>query len=461
MRKTFLDRRIPSFLVLLLLAISIGMVSWYGQNNTAINSRAAAGEAPKNIQISNITNTSFTVSYTTDDEIISILAYGQNENLGQVRLDDRDQQLGKATSHRAHYVTLSSLSKGTKYFFTIQSGSSTFLNNGQPYEVTTRNEPFKDQAQQRYVVSGSAHLPDGNIPLGGIVYLSTVTASSSTQLSVLLQPDGSYSFKDLRALSSVGDESVLKLIITNGSLESHASVLTRYANPVPLITLSKDYDFSLASDLGTLTPIASTSGFPLKSTEIASGPAILTPTNAEKFKDSQPLFQGTAVPGETVDITIESDALTQTSIQADNFGNWQFRPTTPLAPGEHVITIVTKGVDGVLRTIKRSFTVYAEGSQFTEPSASPVQTQTPTPTILITVEPTVTPTSIPTPTAMPTLTIEPTTMPTAIPTPTLSQTITPIVIAPTVAPTGSSDIFVGGIATVLFIAGGFMLFFLL
>ena len=461
MRKTFLDRRIPSFLVLLLLTISVGMVSWYGQNHTAINSSAAPTDAPKNIQISNINDTSFTVSYTTDDETISTLSYGQDDKLGQVRFDDRDRQSGKAASHRVHYVTLSGLSRGTKYFFAIQSGSSTFLNNGQPYEATTGDAPFNSQSQQAYVVVGSAHLPDGNIPLEGIAYLSTTAASLSAQLSVLLQPDGSYSFKDLRALSLVGDESILRLTVTNGGLESHASVLTKYANPVPLITLSKDYDFSLASNFGEPNPIASVSGFPLKSTEIASGPEILTPTNAEKFKDAQPLFQGTAVPGETVEITIESDQEIQTSIQADKLGNWQFRPTTPLAPGEHVITIVTKGANGVLQTLKRSFTVYAEGSQFTEPSVSPVQTQTPTPTILVTVAPTVTPTSIPTPTSMPTLTIALTTMPTAIPTPTLSQAITPMVIAPTVAPTGSSDIFVGGIATILFIAGGFMLFFLL
>jgi hypothetical protein len=462
MKKTFLDRRIPSFIGLLFLAISVGMVSWYGQQFTKIFTRAAGGETPKNIQISNITDTSFTVSYITDYETISTLGYGKDKNLVQIALDDRDRQSGKATSHHVHYFTLSGLSPGSKYFFAIQSGSSTSLNNGQAFEATTRNAPFEDRSQQAYVVNGSAHLPDGNIPLEGIAYLSAATASPSAQLSVLLQPDGSYSFKDLRAFAPLADESLLKLAVTNGSLESHVSVLTKYTNSVPLITLSKDYDFSLiSSNSGEVTSVASVSGFPLRPIEIASGPAILTPKDAEKFKDAQPLFQGTAVPGETVNITIQSNQEMQTTVQADNFGNWQFRPTSPLSPGEHTITIVTKNVDGILQTIKRSFTVYAEGSQFTD-AISP--TQTPTPTILITVAPSVilppipiTSTPTPTPTTMPTLTAVPTT----IPTPILSQPIMPTVTAAPMQPTGSSDIIVGGIvAIVLFIAGGFVLFFL-
>lgn len=466
MRKTFLDKRIPSFLGLLFLAISIGMVSWYGQNYTETLTRAAAGEMPKNVQVSNITDSSFTVSYTTDDATISTLGYGTDESLLQVALDDRDKALNKTSSHRIHYFTFSGLSSGTKYFFGIQSGSSTFLNNGKPYEVTTKVVPLNDQPNQGYTVTGSAHLLDGNIPIEGIAYLSKVdafqdpTASQAAQLSVLLLPDGSYSFKDLRAFSPIGDTSELKLTVTNGSLESNVSVLAKYANPVPLISLSKDYDFRVASSSAELTPSLAVSGFPLGPTEVASEPAILTPKDAEKFKDAQPLFKGTAIPGGKVEITIQSEQQISMSVQADNFGSWQFRPTVPLDPGEHIITIITQDADGILRTIKRSFTVYAEGSQFADPLVSPVQTPSPT-----TAKPTTIPTS---PTSVPTTPITPTVMPTMTATPTATliptlpqSSITPVAVAPTVAPAGSSTVIVGGIvAVVLFIVGGFMLFFL-
>lgn len=477
MKKKFWDKRIPSFLGLLFLAISVGMVSWFGKSYTELRSKASMGETPKNVQISNITDTSFTVSYVTSERAGGGISYGRDKQFGQVGLDERDQQIGKSSARWIHYVTISQLDPGTKYYFAIQSGTKVFLNNNQPYEVTTASTSnaaslSTTSPNQEKVVAGSVYLPDGSIPMEGIVYISTASMAASQLLSGLLKPGGSYNIP----ISSIilNNDTILQIIIQNGSYKSRVSVKAAHTNPVPPVMLSKDYDFTIdtydtsvenftasesatASPSGTLSPGAPVQGFPLFSSKVASEPAILTPKDAEKFIDQQPLFKGTAFPNATVEIIIESPQEIQTSVQADNFGNWQFRPTTPLSPGQHVVTILTLDASGVLRSIKRSFTVFAQGSQFTEPSISPIFSPTPTASA------SPTPLVLPTPTTLPTATPTPTLAPTFVLTPTLLQTITPVITvqptSPSIPPSGSSSLFIGGLLAVLSITAGFVLFF--
>lgn len=473
MRKTFWDKRIPSLLGILFLAISVGMVSWFGKNYTELRSKASTGGTPKNVQISNITDTSFTVSYTTDEKTIGTIAYGKDQNLGQVGLDDRDKQEGKTNAYQVHFVTLSNLDPHTKYYFAIQSGATAFLNVNQPYETTTASS-LTESLPNHPAVAGTVVLPDGSIPNEGIVSIST---DNSQVVSTLLKADGTYLLpvtslrtKDLTTYFPFDSNTIFHMTVLNASAQSLVSVLALHTNPVPLITLSKDYDFTTntslsfsnftatesgtASQSGTLSP-APTFGFPLLSTQTASGPAILTPKTDAKFTDQQPLFQGTAIPEATVKITIESTQEIQTSIQADNFGNWQFRPSAPLAPGQHTITIVSKDANGILQSIKRSFTVYAEGSQFTEPSVSPT---IPAPTVTVAATPTVTPSPTVVPTATPIL--SPTIIsPSTSLSPTVAISTTPSPTSPPLPRSGNSTLFVAGFVALLSIAAGFMLFF--
>lgn len=431
MKKKFLDRRIPSIVGLFFLAAFLIATVWFGENYTQFLSRASGGDIPKNIQISNITDTSFTVSYTTDERINGMIIYGLNISMGQVALDDREQTTKKSSEHRTHYFTISDLIPGTKYYFAIQSGGKNFLNNKQPYEATTlvsENSLF-ETTLNKVSVSGNVNLPDGSVPIEGIAYLSEITGQL---ISSVFRQDGTYKLEP-----PVKPNTVLTIVLTNGLEVSHVSVAAANSNSIPVVTLSKDYDF-IASSSGILQQ-AMKVDFPLFSSKIASSPGIFTPKNAEKFIDAQPVFKGTALPKAVVNVTIESEQKIQTSIEADNQGNWQFRPGVPLDPGQHIITIVTRDVSGIERIFKRSFTVFAAGSQFTEPSISPTIAATPTPTGGVT--PTLAPASpTPTLTLVPTVSLRPTTTP-----------ITP----------GSSSLFLGATLTMLLITGGFMLFFFL
>lgn len=472
MKKKFWDKRIPSLLGLFFLAMSIGLLSWLGKNYTEFRSKASEGEAPGSVQISNIADTSFTVSYTTQDQVIGIINYGRDKKFGQVALDDRDKKTSKSSARQVHYITVSHLDPDTKYYFTIQSGSIEFLNNNQPYEITTGihlSQNIPDQAP----INGSVHLQDGITSMDGIVYLST---SASQLLSALLKNDGTYLLPvnslrttDLKNYTVLKDNTILQLIIKNAGSQSRVLVNVVNAYSIPLIILSKDYDFTMntptaniiASQSANVSLDASSSGFPVFSSNISSEAAILTPKEAENFIDQQPLFRGTASsPYALVVITIESAERIRTSVEADSFGNWEFRPASPLSPGAHTIIINTLNASGIQQKITRSFTVFAEGSQFTEPSVSPLFS--PTPTIPISPTPSI---IKPTPTIIPTLIVLPTITPTSpiiTPTTVVLQTITPTSSPiPSISPPGNSLFLIGGALAALSITAGFMLFFLL
>ena len=142
---------------------------------------------------------------------------------------------------------------------------------------------------------------------------------------------------------------------------------------------------------------------------------------------------------------------------SDNNGSWSFRPSVPLSPGEHTITIETQDNFGILKTISQKFTVFASGAQVAEsatPSATPAITITPTTTQAIT------PTVFISPSATPLITQIPTIAPTVVVT--IPPTIPPITIPITTpAPPGSSSsLILTSISIILIFTGSVLLFLL-
>ncbi len=484
MRDSIWNKRIPTVLGLVVLSLSVVTISWLGENKILFGGKAAGGNIPKNVEITNSTDTAFTVSFTTPERSIASIAYGETSSYGNVMIDDNDKTIGTPLSHHVHSITLTKLKPQTKYYFAIISDGTTFTNTTGPYEMTTGKTLTVASPNSPSIV-GKVLLPGGDIPSEGIVYAST---SASQILSLILRQDGSFILplnllrtNDLSSYVKLTPKTIVNFTITNGINTSNVKVLSGGANPIPPITLSNDYDFSISTEAlvvpsqsAEISPIFS--AFPATYEKTSSTPQIITPKAEQQFKDQQPMFQGTAIPNATVQIVIHSTDPISTTVTADKNGNWTFRPTTPLSPGNHIITIITRDALGALKTISQNFTVYAQGSQFTQPSVSPVApTTTPLPTATLTPTPTRTQpiNTTPTPVASisPTLSMNPTISVTAIPTPTstVAPTPTPILLAVSVSPTitqaplpnpGSSSIVIGLVFTGLSIGTGLMLFFL-
>jgi Purple acid Phosphatase, N-terminal domain/Bacterial Ig-like domain len=500
-RNSIFDKRMPTLLGLLFLSFSVGLITWFVGNITQPSGRAAEDETPKQIQISNITDNSFNISFVTDIKVPSAVAYGTTNEFGPIALDDRDKEAGTSTSRQLHYITLTNLSPDTKYYFAIRSGSKAFLNGDAPYEVTTA-PVHEDSTSSQPQLKGTINLEDGTIPLEGIIYISTAASANtpnSQTLSALSQVDGSYTIplntmlsKDLGSYFEFKQDTVLSMIIRSTSAESTVSLLASQTNPVPLITLGKNYDFTInttlptdnltasssatASDSANMTQGPAITEFPTFNTEVASGPAILIPEDGQEFTDAQPQFEGTAIPNSSVEIIIESGENIVNTVQSDDLGNWIYKPDSPITPGEHIITLNARNSAGVMQTIKRTFVVHADGSQFNEPSIEPIDGQptfTPTPTIdPATLTPTDTPTPSPTEelTPTPNLTLTMAASLSLTPASSISGELTVVPITssdsssqPTNAPvpaSGNTPLFIVGFITVLSVAGSIMFFFL-
>lgn len=477
-KNTFLEKPLPRFFGLFILLTSIGVIFWLSRNVVIFNTRAALGNAPKDIQITNITADSFTVSYLTDEPVNGTLSYGPDATMQQVAFDTRDRE--GINPHSIHSITVSDLEPNTKYSFAITSGDGTFQNNESPFEITTAQASADqdDSPNQGLTITGQVIIDDDSSG-EALVYISSIETQT---ISTLVSGDGSFEInidnilnKDLTGIAEIGPNTSFEIRATNGNLSSTASFLIDQADPLPPITLSQDYDFAGGFKAATTaSESAETTPFPVPSDAVDSVPAILTPNADETFNDQQPLFRGRAAPESDVEILIESSHQITATIQADENGLWEFRPDTPLAPGEHTITVTASANDGLLETLSRPFTVFAQGSQFVEPSISPTPTTeptateapSPTPTVSEpTTTPTTAPTANPTPTATTAPTIEPTVSPTAIIILPTTEATTPSptsqITVPPVPDVGGSALIAGMVGIIMAIGIGGLLFLLL
>lgn len=438
-------KRLPSYMGFLVLLVALGVTVLLSRNTLIFVSKATVGSQPKNIQISNVAADHFTISYTTDALATGTVGYGSDANTTGIALDDRDKEASAPAEHQVHFITIDKLTPATTYYYIIQSGDQRADANGQPFQVQTA--PASTAASTTpSTLSGTVAMDDNSVPTEGLVY---VTSDGVQQLAALIKQDGSYQIPltDIRnsAFSdnaNLQPSTVLQLQAMTSTEQSTAKVLNSQADQVPKIVLSQNYDFTLSPDpiSSNSAQIASNSSLPVFNTPApVSAPEITSPTDAQTYKDQKPTFTGRALPNADIDITIQSQQEITAKLQSDNTGSWQFKAPVALDPGKHTVTIKSLDASGILQTVSRSFTVYAAGSQFIEPSVSPIQVASASPTL------------------------EPS--PTASPSPTLEATPTVASASPTLppasgpmAPTGSSAIVNGLIAAVTAIGIGALLF---
>ena len=447
MKNHFWDRRIPTFLGIIFLSIAIGITTFLVKQGGLFSITATPAHDPKDVRITNITDNSFTISYFTQDNTSGVINYGDSPSLGKSVLDDKDQQSANVSSHSLHNFTVNNLIPSTKYYFSIISGQDTYTNSSGPFEIIT-GQKINDLPFDQSSITGTVLLPTSDPPKEAIIYLTT---SNAQVISALLKSDGTFtlSLNSLRnsSLSSyfkIETDAILKLLVVGDKLTSNIVLSPPQINPVPTITLSNDYDFTVS-----ISPIASSSAsnntfpsFESNTTSEAKNPQILTPQKDQNFTDTQPQFKGTAASNEEVQIVIHSDENINTKVTTDSNGNWSYRPSSPLSPGQHTITIITKDASGILRTITQSFVVFASGNQIEGASSSPTST------------PTANPTSMPKVTLIAQASLTPTNTPTVTdfeksPTPT-----------PPLPPTGNPNIITAGIVGLLLSLIGGLLFLL-
>ena len=70
MRNTIWQKRIPTLLGILFITIGIGITTYLIKTGVLFTTKAGPSEDPHNVRITNITDSSFTVSYTTANKVV-------------------------------------------------------------------------------------------------------------------------------------------------------------------------------------------------------------------------------------------------------------------------------------------------------------------------------------------------------------------------------------------------------
>lgn len=382
MKNQLFNKRIPTIFGIGLVVLGIVLTTVIVRIQTSLRSNAGASQEPQNVKVTNLSDSSFTITYQTDAAATGSVNYGKSKELGNIQLEDLPKNV--------HSITIEKLDPSTKYYLVVVSSQNTFLNNGAPFEIST-GPSISSPSAAKTAIKGKVILPDGNAPNEALVYLST---DNSQLLSTTAVKDGEFNFSlkglrtdDLSSYLEVKKDTVLKLFAVSNSLKSTVLFSGENTYSIPTITLSNDYDFTKES-----VPVASRSAQPsFPSITTKSGnlkPQILIPKKEQTLTNQKPQFQGTSLPNEIVEIIIHSDENIQTQVTADGLGNWTYRPTTNLSPGVHTITIRTRDSEGILTTIMQSFTVFAAETATPTQAITPTSIPNPTPTVILMLTPT-------------------------------------------------------------------------
>lgn len=329
---------------------------------------AAVEETPGQVKMTNITDSSFVVSWITPKSTSGYVQYGEKNNPELVVSDDRDQEKGEIGNYFTHLVTIRGLKATTKYSFRIGSGRNL-------YEVTTgvtlRNPPAADVAYGQ-VITASGDPVDGAIVylgLGGMVPQAALTKSSGSWV-IPLSTARSSDLTNFAAYDPDGER--VEVFVQAGGLGT-ATVVTTAGKTKPVAEI-------ILGTAQVMQAVNIGSKFSAQALQAASGSAqillISSPKSDERVNNQRPEIMGQGPAEAQITITVESNNVYTSKISADQNGDWSYSVPGDLEPGEHTVTI-TSVVDGVKKTIKRNFVVEAAGV-----SNVPAKTATPSAKLL-------------------------------------------------------------------------------
>ncbi|MEN8253275.1 MAG: fibronectin type III domain-containing protein [Patescibacteria group bacterium] len=367
-----LKKQFPTLLGIgiLLVALVAGIILLSG-DTSVFSPRATPQTTPKNVKISNLTDSGFTISFLTDEDTAGFVKYGTKpDDLKSQISDDRDQLSGTIGQFNTHHISLRGLQANTNYYYVLGTGSGTvFDDSGSAFSIKTLASVGSPSAAK--TVYGKVLL-NGNPAIGSMVY---ITSSGIGELSGLVKDSASWAIplsnarKADGSFAQITDSTVLNITIQgdNPTLRSTASTTVKDAQPVADIALGSNLASTTSIDSSTSTPtfddleeleeldkieeveqvtinpgglanILSEDGF--EETQVVVD--LTASSSAEIIVDSmQPTIMGEAAPEVTISVTINSETQIEQELITDSDGNFVIDLTEleqELEPGEHTVT---------------------------------------------------------------------------------------------------------------------------
>lgn len=391
-----------------MVALVIGTVAFTMQGGPSVFApRASSEETPKKVKITNVADTSFTVSFFTDGKTAGFVKYGVEEkSLKSQASDDRDQLTGNISPYNLHHITIRGLQPATTYYYVLGTGSNKeiFDNNGSPFKITTAKKAGSPPAAKTSY--GTVLEASGGPAEGSVVYL---TVEGAGEMSSLVKNSGSWAIPLSTARTADGanfaklvDEQSLTITVqgTSSNNTSTLSTTVGKSQPVATINLTGGSQVAVASPSASVTPlVASGSGntgpvanqetdLPISTPPVASGSSglgklsSLTTASSSAVasassvvdltkKDNkpivvtteQPIIKGKAPANIQVTIEVHSDTAINQTLTTDSTGAYELdiaALSENLEPGEHTITIsYLDPATNQMVTEEKTFTVQA------------------------------------------------------------------------------------------------------
>lgn len=430
---SLLKKRIPTILGLAILVVGVvAGIYLVGNDTGGFLPRASEDAVPKQVRITNITDTGFTVSFITDEVAPGYVQHGTSQNrMSTQARDDRDQLANTANNYLTHHVSVRGLEPATQYYFRIGTGGrTTYDNNGQPFNVrTARRQTDTSEAMTAY---GTVSTEVGNPADGAIVYLSIAGASP---VSALVKSNGSWAMPltglrtaDLSALQSIVESDAVRIQVQGtrrGEVIDHSATVAELAPLVPLVFgqepgSNTSPQPTMAPEVQPTPPTQSSTdnqtgtfgsmftNQEAETTTNTTGSVNIRLDEGEMVNTARPEFNGVAPANAYLQIEVHSDEPHYGVVQSDASGQWQWAPPKDLSPGEHTVTVTYTDENGQQQKVQRTFLVLADTSNnlpaFTSTPSGSLATPTPTPqpTLIAQASPTPVPTALPTATPIPT-----------------------------------------------------------
>lgn len=388
---------IPTLLALLILFIGLGSAIFLVETGPRLFSRAKENIFPREITVSNVTDSGFTINWLTDEPVVGSIEYEEKsvwavpKTAGDVR--DQEQTLPRYS----HSVRIDNTKAATLY------------------SVTLLHDRIPDQNRKLTVKTGiELSIPTHVIDpaFGSIVYstqqsnaeaLAFASFGGSQTVSTIVNADGSWIIPLNLLRSADGNRYYIPdaketetIYFVSRDARSTVKTTTDDDSPLPSIRLGENFDFTKEQTLRNRTIIAQSQQLSqINGTVNADSFNVTLPVNGAFIPSGKPAFKGTGFPGEKVFIVLSgpSQTVTAETVVATN-GTWNYTPNQPLTPQRYVGSFTS--YDQSNRPLAQAlvFTVLKSGSSVLAdatpsallasptplPSVTPVPSTRPSPT---------------------------------------------------------------------------------
>lgn len=364
-------KHIPTLLGLAILGAGLvgGILFVNNSNTNSFLPRASPETTPKNLKVTNVFDTSVSVSWVTDSKTPGYVRFGTSaNNLTQTITDDRDQITGTVGLFRTHHVTLRSLSPNTTYYFKVGTGTRELYDDGgKPYTITTAASGTNASRTLYGEVGNESGVP---VP-GTLIYVSS---DGLAPLSALAQSTGSWVISlakartpDLKNLAKLDNSATLNYLVIDGNTAQSTSFTAslEQSQPLPRIVSGKGITTASSAPAARATPVPE--NVQSKFSSVLLGPpteeggsttlSITNPaSNGEIITSTTPQLMGRSAPNASIRISLRQTSTQTVTVTAGSSGSWSYTPKTALKNGTATLTVTTT-INGQQQTSTRTFIV--------------------------------------------------------------------------------------------------------